>query len=331
MNYITKNNPTYIFKSVPIKNIDVDDQLTNFSWGIPTDSLQQSIEEVGVIHPVTLVSVGNGFRIVCGHRRIKTSSQLQTKEIPARILDIAPSDETMLMLNLSENQLHHHYSDIEKGRILFKLSEARVPEIRIIEKYMPMLGLEKSKKLLDDHLKANQLVLGLKTLLHEMNVPLRTFSVFFNWNAKSTMAAERFFSVLRPGVNKWRNLLEWIDEISTRDQIAPLNVFELPELQSVLNRNDLAPNVRYDRIRQILHSRRYPILSDLRVRLARSLDALKLDDKTKVHVQDSFESDEIRIEMKFRTREEFVGQVEKLVRASDSEALDGLISIFKDP
>jgi len=331
LNYITKNNPTYIFKSVPIKNIDVDDQLTNFSWGIPTDSLQQSIEEVGVIHPVTLVSVGNGFRIVCGHRRIKTSSQLQTKEIPARILDIAPSDETMLMLNLSENQLHHHYSDIEKGRILFKLSEAKVPEIRIIEKYMPMLGLEKSKKLLDDHLKANQLVLGLKTLLHEMNVPLRTFSVFFNWNAKSAMAAERFFSVLRPGVNKWRNLLEWIDEISTRDQIAPLDLFELPELQSILNRNDLAPNVRYDRIRQILHSKRYPILSDLRVRLARSLDALKLDNKTKVHVQDSFESDEIRIEMKFRTREEFVGQVEKLVRASDSEALDGLISIFKDP
>ena len=328
---MTKNNPTYIFKSVPIKSIDVDDQLTNFSWGVPADSLRQSIEEVGVINPVTLVPVGNCFRIVCGHRRVKISSQLQTKEIPARILDLAPSDETMLMLNLSENQLHHHYSDIEKGRILFKLSEARVPEKRIMEKYMPMLGLEKSKKLLDDHLKANQLVLGLKTLLHEMNVPLRIFSVLFNWDTESAIAAERFFSVLRPGVNKWRDLLEWTDEISTRDEITPLDIFELPELQSVLNQNDLAPNVRYDRIRQILHSRRYPILSDLRVRLARSLDALKLDDKTKVYVQDSFESDEIRIEMKFRTREEFVSQVEKLVRAADSEALDELICIFKDP
>jgi len=328
---VTKNNTTYIFKSVPIKNIDVDDQLTSFSLGISTVLLQKSIEEVGVIHPVTLVPLGNGFRIVCGHKRIKIVSQLKIKEIPARILDLAPSDETMLMLNLSENQLHHHYSDIEKGLILFKLSEARVPEIRIIEKYMPMLGLEKSKKLLDDYLSTNQLTTGLKTLLHEMNVPLRTFSVFFNWNAKSAMAAERFFSALRPGVNKWRDLLEWVEEISTRDEITPLDLFELPELQSVLNQNDLAPNVRYDRIRQILHSRRYPILSDLRVRLARSLDALKLDNKTKVHVQDSFESDEIRIEMKFRTREEFVSQLEKLVRASDSEALDELIRIFKNP
>ena len=78
---MAKNNPTYIFKSVPIKNIDVDDQLTNFSWGVTVDSLQQSIEEVGVIHPVTLVPVGNGFRIVCGHKRIKIVSQLKIKEI----------------------------------------------------------------------------------------------------------------------------------------------------------------------------------------------------------------------------------------------------------
>ena len=328
---MTKNNPTYIFKSVPIKSIDVDDQLTNFSWGVPADSLQQSIEEVGLIHPVTLVPLGKSFRIVCGHKRIKIVSQLKIKEIPARILSPAPDEEAMLMLNLSENQFLHQYSDIEKGLILSKLCTVKIPEIRIIEKYMPMLGLEKSKKLLGDYLSANQLTTGLKTLLHEMNVPLRTFSVFFNWNAKSAMAAERFFSVLRPGVNKWRDLLEWVEEISTRDEITPLDLFELPELQSVLNQNDLAPNVRYDRIRQILHSRRYPILSDLRVRLARSLDALKLDDKTKVHVQDSFESDEIRIEMKFRTREEFVSQVEKLVRASDSEALDELIRIFKNP
>jgi len=234
-------------------------------------------------------------------------------------------------LNLSENQFLHQYSDIEKGLILSKLCTVKIPEIRIIEKYMPMLGLEKSKKLLDDYLSTNQLTTGLKTLLHELNVPVRIFSVLFNWNTESAMAAERFFSVLRPGVNKWRDLLEWIDEISTRDEITPSDLFELPELQSTLNQNDLAPNVRYDRIRQILHSRRYPILSDLRVRLARSLDALKLDDKTKVHVQDSFESDEIRIEMKFRTRDEFVNQLEKLVRASDSEALDELIRIFKNP
>ena len=326
-----KDNSNYIFKLVSIKSIDVSDQLTSFSLSIPKDSLQQSIQEVGIIHPITLAPLGNLFQTVCGHSRIKIASQLKINLIPARILDSAPSKESMLMLNLSENQFHHNYSDIEKGFILSKLSMVKVPAIRIIEKYMPMLGLEKSKKLLDDYLSTNKLTTGLKTLLHEMNIPLRVFSVFFNWSDESTEAAERFFSALRPGINKWRDILEWVEEISIRDETKPSDLFELPELKAILNQNDLSPNVRYDQIRHFFYSKRYPIHSKLRVRLARSLDALKLDDKTRVHVQDSFESDEVQIEMKFRTREEYVRQLEKLVRASDSEALDELIRIFKNP
>jgi hypothetical protein len=327
---MTKTNSTYIFKPVSIESINVDDQLTSFSLSIPKDSLKQSIQEVGIIHPITLAPLGNFFQIVCGHNRLKIASRLKINPIPARILDPAPNKEFMLMLNLSENQFHHNYSDIEKGFILSKFIMVKVPEIRIIEKYMPMLGLEKSKKLLDDYLSINKLTSDLKILLHEMTIPLRIFSVFFDWSDESTKAAERFFSVLRPGINKWRDLLEWVEEISIRDETTPSNLFELPELKAILNQNDLSPNVRYDQIRQFFHSKRYPILSKLRVRLARSLDALKLDDKTRVHVQDSFESDEIQIKINFRTREEYVRQLEKLVRASDSEALDELIRIFKN-
>ena len=316
---------------VPIKNIALDDRLTSFSLGAPSDFLQKSIEEVGIIHPITLIPIGERFRIVCGHQRAKVSCSLIVNEIPARILDSAINDESLLVMNLSENQGHCHYSDIEKGLILSKLSEVDVSANRIIEKYMPLVNLEQSKKLLDDYLNISRLTMEIQTLLHEMNIPLRIFSVFFDWDMESRAAAEKFFSILRPGANKWRDILEWIDEISKRDKITPCKVFILPELQSALNQNGLAPNLRYERIRQILYSSRYPILNNMRIRLARALDSLKLDDKTKVHVQDSFESDEIRIEMKFRTREEFVNQLEKLVRASDSESLDELIRIFKNP
>ena len=111
----------------------------------------------------------------------------------------------------------------------------------------------------------------------------------------------------------------------------PFNIFCLPELQSILEQNNLPLNVRNDKVGQILYSRRYPILSDLEIRLAKAIDQLKLDDKTRVLIQDSFESNEIRIEMKFHTRDQFIIQLEKLVRASDSNALDELIHLFKNP
>ena len=152
-----------------------------------------------------LLIIGGG---ISAYKCLDLIRLLKKKEVPARILDSTTSDESMLGLNLSENQVHSHYSDIEKGLVLSKLLATKVPENRILEKYMPMLGLERSKKLLDDYPNASQLTPGLQTLLHEMNVPLRTFSVFFSWDSESTKAAENFFSVLRPGVNKWRDLLE---------------------------------------------------------------------------------------------------------------------------
>ena len=319
------------FILVAIENIKLDDQLTNLSLEPPALSLQKSIEDLGVINPVLLSTSGNYFRIISGHRRVKISLLLKIKQVPAVITNSKVSDESMLFFNLSENLSHHNYSDIEKGLVLSKLSDIKVPEGRILEKYMPIINLEPSKKILMDHLKINRFTPNLQILLHELNIPIKTFSVLFDWDHKSINSAESFFSSLRLGVNKWRDLLEWIDEISTRDGIIPFDLFNLMELQSILKQIDLSPNDKYDQIRQILYSRRYPILNDLKIRLARTLDKLKLDEKTRVHVQESFESDEIRIEMKFRSKKQLVNQVEKLVHASKSKAIDELISIFKNP
>ena len=43
---MTKNKPTYSFKSVSINSIDLEDRLTSFSLSTPADSLQKSIEEL---------------------------------------------------------------------------------------------------------------------------------------------------------------------------------------------------------------------------------------------------------------------------------------------
>ncbi len=326
-----KKNPVHVFESIPLIDIDLEDRLTDFSLGPVSGALLRSIKAIGVTHPVMLVPANKRYRIACGHRRAGVSSQLGNIEIPAQILDTSTNEETMLSVNLAENQAHRKYTDVEKGLILEKLRHAGASPDDIIRKYMPMLELERSKKLLDDYSGVKQLSQKLRTLLHEGNIPLRTFSIFFRWNAKNLTAVEHLFAVLHPGANKWKDLLEWIDETATRDEIAPAEVIETEEIQSALCADGLAPNVRYERVRLALHSRRYPMLNDLRKRLARALDELKLDDRTRVHIQDSFESDEIRIELKFQTREQLVGQVEKLVRACGSNTLDELIRIFHKP
>ena len=75
---------------------------------------------------------------------------------------------------------------------------------------------------------------------------------------------------------------------------------------------------------------RYPVLTDLQKQVYRAIDQLKLDGRIKLRTPENFESDQFKIELNFSSREELTAQVEQLFRATDSEAIDELIRIFKE-
>ncbi|MEE9258490.1 MAG: ParB/RepB/Spo0J family partition protein [Nitrospinaceae bacterium] len=318
------------FQEVPLKRIDRENTLTDFSLGADPEPLAASVREIGITHPVTLVATGNHYSVVRGHRRVRLCEKSGRETISANVLDTKMDEEMMLAANLAENRCHRQYSDIEKGGILVKLRNAGVPEERIIRKYMPIVGLERSKKLFLDYMNMENLGHALKTLLHESNVPLRYFSAMFRWDPESRTAAEGLFSILKPGVNKWRDLLELIDDTARREGISPSRLFLREDIQSVLNRREASRNEKFDRVCHILYDARFPLFSDLQKKLARTLDRLKLDGRTKVRTPQNFESGEIKIELKFTDEQELIEQLEKLSKASRSETLSELIRLFKD-
>ena len=91
--------------------------------------------------------------------------------------------EEKLAFNLNENI--RKYSDIEKAKILHKLKHAGSSDNKIIEKYMPVLGLEHSKKLLHDFLEVGKFNDNFQNLLHDLKTPLRVLTPMFRWNIDS--------------------------------------------------------------------------------------------------------------------------------------------------
>lgn len=317
------------FASVPLHHIDEQFSLTNFSMGPVPASLISSIKEIGLIHPVTLASHGEIFHIVCGHRRIQACKELNASDICARILASGNNPETLIKINLLENNSHRNYSDIEKCAILHRLRTAGAGDDSIIRQYMPLIGLERSKKLFQDFLAAEKLPPELKQLLHHSNVPLRNFSVLLQWESESLTAAESVFSTLRPGINKWRDLLELIDETALKENRAPAEVLTHPDIRSILHNRELSISERYDGISRLLFQRRYPTLADLKRKVLLTLDKLGLDDGIKIRTAQHFENGEIRIELKFTTRDQLIAQVDQLNNASKTEAMEELIRIFQ--
>lgn len=293
------------------------------------DSLQDSIDVIGILHPVVLMKSGDGYKIICGHRRVAIGQTLGQIEIPARVTESDLDPETLLALNLMENRAHRSYSDIEKGRILHKLVQAGVNEEMIIGKYMPIVGLERSKKLFQEFSRVADFATGLQLLLHEMNVPARVFCSLLKWSAPSQNIALKVFAALRPGVNKWRELIELAEEIAVIEKTSPGEILARAEIQTLIAQNGLEKHEKYDRVVQLLTPLRYPVLHDLRMKIARLIDQLSLGSRSKIRVHESFETDEIKIEIKGRDRKALIEEVERLGTAVKSPAMEELLRLLK--
>ncbi len=76
------------------------------------EELKKSIMEKGVIQPITVRRLGEGFELISGERRVRASMDAGLADIPAYILDV-DSDREMLELALIENVQRENLNPIE--------------------------------------------------------------------------------------------------------------------------------------------------------------------------------------------------------------------------
>ncbi len=84
------------------------------------EDLKNSIAEKGIIQPITVRQVEDGFELIAGERRLRAVNALNFDSIPAYVLDVE-SDEEMLELSLIENIQREDLNPIDIARAYHKL------------------------------------------------------------------------------------------------------------------------------------------------------------------------------------------------------------------
>jgi ParB family chromosome partitioning protein len=79
---------------------------------VALDELMRSIQEKGVIQPITVRRSPHGYQLISGERRVRAARLAGLKQIPAYIIRVR-SDEEMLELALIENLQREHLNPIE--------------------------------------------------------------------------------------------------------------------------------------------------------------------------------------------------------------------------
>ena len=79
---------------------------------VALDELKRSIQEKGIIQPITVRRREGGYQLISGERRVRASRDAGLKQVPAFIIRVQ-SDEEMLELALIENLQREHLNPIE--------------------------------------------------------------------------------------------------------------------------------------------------------------------------------------------------------------------------
>jgi len=79
---------------------------------VALDELKRSIQEKGVIQPITVRRMGEEFQLISGERRVRAAREAGLIRIPAYIIRVDTNEE-MLELALIENLQREHLNPIE--------------------------------------------------------------------------------------------------------------------------------------------------------------------------------------------------------------------------
>lgn len=104
------------------------------------DELAQSIEEQGLLQPVIVRELEDGFELIAGQRRLVAFIKLRKPTIPAMIVDTSDPN-TLMLISLMENVQRVDIDDRDRAAAIEKLVDANNGDYAVVAR---MLGKSES-------------------------------------------------------------------------------------------------------------------------------------------------------------------------------------------
>jgi ParB/RepB/Spo0J family partition protein len=319
-------------EKVEIEKIDFEDGLFTTTYPLEYQRLKESIARAGLIQPVIVrkKEKGERYQLVCGRRRARACRELDFERIEALVYPEAElSERDGFLLSLWENLAHRDFNDIEKSMVLSKLHyQLGFDPARIIEEFLPLLGLEAGEEVFRQYLPLIELDEEIKEYIVSRRLPVRVSSRLLALSSEDRRASFRLISRLNLGVNRIVEFLTYLEEASRRDEIPVRELLGDQQIGVVLGDEELTRSRKIELIRKILRRKRYPQLTELEAQVEERIKQLHLPPELKLLPPSYFEGDELKVEFGFRDPQELKRMAERLLGISGSPELAEILKII---
>jgi len=307
----------YKYDLAALDSIDTTNNFYRITTAQDKPPIYESIYRIGLTCPVIVQETDSRRIIISGFRRIETCRQLGWQEIPCRILPPHTSSEQCAELAITDNFCQRPLNIVEKARCLRLLGDANRGS-NISAEVVNLLGLSlnkayvaklkrvlKTTETIQDGIISGKIGLPIALLLSELS----------NDEADAMVS---LFNRIPMGINKQREILLYIKEVSARDDIPLGTLLKEDAIKSALDNDDLDGNQKSRQVRSYLKKRRYPRLARVEEQFHERARALKLGGSIQISPPPNFEGSSCTMTIRFNSLNALMDAHRKISDAIDT-------------
>ncbi|MGD9249377.1 MAG: ParB N-terminal domain-containing protein [Desulfobacteraceae bacterium] len=322
---------SHTFDSVDIGQIDLEDQRYRVSTDGPSEAMVASIKLVGVISP-PIVCHGRGvttsYTIVSGFKRLTACRMIGLKKVVVKIISPDAPLEHRIRTAIIDNALHRDLNFVEQASVI-RLLDQLYFEHEALCREAGKLGVFVNLKML----KKLRLVAKMNPVLQraliqgDVALPVALQIAEMEDHA-TTDRLTMMFSDLGLGLNRQRELLEWLKGISHRDAISIHDLLEEDAIKRMLGDTDMDRGEKSRRLRRYFKGRRYPELTQAQDRFRAAVRALKLGQGIELIAPSHFEGQTYSLKIDFKRHQELLSKYKNIETVVLSSALASVLDPY---
>ncbi len=318
-------------QNISLHEIDVRGDAHRLSFGRSIEPLVESLRRIGLIQPVLLCpGEEKRFVILSGFRRLEAWTALGRDRIPCRALDRPFNALERLEIAFWENLVHRGFNPAEKARAVERFLKI-TDEETVIKRILPALALHPHRRELDRMLKIADS--HDKVLEELVTGRISAESVIFlhEFPERYREAVFSFLLCLNLNLNRQKEMLETLLDLSLRDGVSAEELTRHEEIQAVLNNEILSTPQKAERIREMLKARLHPRLTQAEEIFRDRLHGLGLPKSIRVRHAPSFETENLQLTVELKDLQELRRSLRLLEDPRVECGFDALFRLALDP
>jgi len=310
--------------SIDLASIDLEDNTFRITTDTRIDDLILSIKSVGLLNPPILIKKTSGFQIISGFRRISACLSLCMDEIPARIVDSDRKKLECVKFAITENSLQRTLNLIEQSRSFYMLSEFYKDENKMARAALE-LGLPDNPTFLKRIINLCKLPQPVQKGVLSNTISLAVALELEMFGKDKGVAFAALFNDLKLSLNKQREIITRVKEISIREDISVISLLETGCIRKIVKNKDMDRVRKVNKIRLYLKQRRFPEISKAEEIFKNKMKELKLGSGMQLIPPKDFEGRGYMLNLYFESLEKLNKHKVKLDKIIQNPSLEDIL------